>query len=295
MPELPEVEVVADGLTSLLGQCVLSVAISGKTLRGNLYYDQSNGGLTEIVGQQLVEVGRRGRYLVLRFSAGKVCLVHLGMTGSFLIVPVAQDVSYLKHIHIRINFTNYQLLYCDPRRFGGWALAHDPVIKHSWLARLGVEPLSVEQLIKIHPKVTHYATDPLCAEYLMAFGQRKPQMFLKRLLMDNSILTGVGNIYATEILFAAGWHPEQPIGTLTLKDWQRMVFLIQDFLLQGIKYGGCSIRDYMHSDGGVGHFQDQLLVYGRFKQDCPKCHTPLAKVIIDGRSSVYCSQCQPMR
>ena len=294
MPELPEVEVVAGGLTSLLGQRLSGAEISGCTLRGNLRYDRPDGGFGELIGDELVAIGRRGRYLVLQFVSGRACLVHLGMTGSLFISALESESPMCKHVHVRLRFVESSLLYSDPRRFGGWVLLDGPVLQHEWLIDLGLEPLTVEQLASVYPLVTHYRTLPLSAEYLFWWGKRRPSTVIKRLLMDNHVLTGVGNIYATEVLFAAGLHPAQRIGCLTVNDWQRVVELTQRFLLRAVVSGGSSIRDYRHSDGGVGHFQEQLLVYGRFGQSCPSCDTTLEKIIIDGRSSTYCPRCQPL-
>lgn len=307
MPELPEVEVVAGGLAGLVGQRLLRAKVGRKPLaRGNLRYEREDGGLASLFDRSLLAVGRRGKYIVLQFSSGMACLVHLGMTGSLILTPsspnaVARDDSDIKfsvpknHLHIQLDFTDYRLLYYDPRRFGGWELVEGQVLQHPWLSKLGVEPLSAAQLHEISPAVVHYDTEQLSAEYLLSASKRRPKLTMKQMLMDNAIVTGIGNIYATEILFAAGFHPAQSAAALTLQDWQRIVELIREFLLRSIACGGCSIRDYRHSDGSSGHFQDKLAVYGRFNYPCPKCRTRLERMVIDGRSCVYCPLCQAMR
>ncbi len=321
MPELPEVENVAQGLAAqLIGQRLLSLQSNGVRLRGNLCTllnelataggQAVNSDVQQILGQPLRAVGRRGRYIILQFAMVQALIIHLGMTGRCLILPqqadatinqarAAQLLGSTRNIHLQLSFERSVLWYDDARRFGAWELAQGEVLQHPWLARLGVEPLSARQLAALSPIVQHYATAHLTARRLQQAAQPRYAMRhgppLKQFLMDNAVITGVGNIYATELLFAAGINPLQPADTLALAQWRTIVTKLRQLLVQAIRAGGSSVREYRHSDGSSGQFQKQLLLYGRpVGSPCPRCAIALERVIIAGRNSLYCPACQPL-
>lgn len=298
MPELPEVEVIAGELTQLIGGVLLDALVSGKRLRGNLAFERTDGGMEVLKEQVLRAIGRRGRYLILEFSSSLACLVHLGMSGRLALhkATSTKNTPLTKHEHIRLVFSNGVLSYFDPRRFGAWELVYNhnqDAIAHPWLQALGAEPVAAAQFDALSPKVRHFEV-PLDPNRLLHFSQKHPKLTLKECLMDNRLVTGIGNIYANELLFKAAWHPKQLARYLTLNDWQRLATLIGPLMLQAVHRGGSTIRDYRHSDGNSGGYQKLFKVYGRAGQKCYNCSTILQNTVIKGRSSVYCPVCQQL-
>lgn len=303
MPELPEVETTKTSLTPLLGQTVQDVRLFQPQLRWKMPND-----LDDLTGYQLTSVTRRAKYLLLTFTASakpsktsageltnkpsidhkpvRTLIIHLGMSGSLQQHDATADIR--KHDHLVMTFTDTnqqsyqstQLHYHDPRRFGA-IVWHDD-FGDKLLNHLGVEPLE----------------DDFTGQYLYQAIQRPDQRpitrAIKSVIMDQQIVVGVGNIYATESLFLSGIHPATPAHLLNESQLTTLVHHIRKILATAIEKGGSSLRDFTVGNGKTGYFQQTLWVYGRHKAACLKCETPLGNLKINGRASVYCPQCQPL-
>lgn len=270
MPELPEVETTRRGIEPhLRGRRIVDVAIRESRLRWPV--PVQIGEL--LVGQTVTEVQRRGKYLLVPFSNGRLIL-HLGMSGSLRIVPVEMPV--MKHDHIDIALDSGQALrYTDPRRFGAmlWQGADEP--EHILLAGLGPEPL----------------TDAFDGAYLFE-RSRGRSAAVKTFLMDSHIVVGVGNIYANEALFGAGIRPDRAAGRIALPRYDQLAEQVKFVLQRSITQGGTTLRDFVGGDGKPGYFQQQLQVYGRGGEACRICFEELVETRLGQRSTVYCRRCQ---
>ncbi|GHT96832.1 formamidopyrimidine-DNA glycosylase [Betaproteobacteria bacterium] len=276
MPELPEVEVSRLGLAPhLVGQKLSACVARRADLRLPIPQDLH----TRLVGHALTAIARRGKYLLFHWqTAGGWLIVHLGMSGSLRLVPPETPAG--AHEHFDLCFPDTVMRLKDPRRFGVvlWQEGDDPNA-HPLLAHLGMEPLSPE-----------FTADWLTA--LVRGGKSGRKTPIKPLLMDARLLVGVGNIYAAESLFRAGISPLAPADSLHAARLAKLTTAIRETLLEAIKAGGSSVRDYVHSDGGAGSFQLQCAVYDRAGLPCLQCGTPIRQVRQAGRSSFYCPRCQ---
>ncbi|MFC3608251.1 bifunctional DNA-formamidopyrimidine glycosylase/DNA-(apurinic or apyrimidinic site) lyase [Stutzerimonas tarimensis] len=269
MPELPEVETTRRGIEShLLGQRVEQVLIRERRLRWPIPEDLD----TRLSGQRILAVERRAKYLLIRAETG--CLiVHLGMSGSLRLVASEQPVG--KHDHVDLLLEGgKRLRYTDPRRFGAWLWSEEP-LAHVLLAGLGPEPLG----------------DDFDGErlYRLSRGRR---MAVKPFIMDNAVVVGVGNIYASEALFAAGIDPRRAAGSISRARYARLAEEIRRVLAQAIERGGTTLRDFVGGDGKPGYFQQELFVYGRAGGFCKQCGSTLREIRLGQRASVYCGRCQ---
>jgi len=274
VPELPEVEVVRRGLAPLVcGRRVTGLWCSGKPLR----YPLPEPLLARIARGCLIQaIGRRGRYLILELEGGAKMLIHLGMTGRLLFL--AQSAPLADHCHLRLFLdTGDEIRFHDPRRFGfvQLVLPGDPE-ERGPLARLGPEPFD----------------QAFCAARLAEYAGRGKRS-VKSLLMDNRVVTGIGNIYANEILFAAGIHPATPAGALSPSDWKRIALKSRSVLNRAIEAGGSTIADFRTAADSPGYFQLELAVYGREGLPCTACTTPIRKCRLSGRATFFCPTCQP--
>jgi formamidopyrimidine-DNA glycosylase len=269
MPELPEVETTKTSLLPLLDQKVLKVEVRQPSLRWPIPED-----IQKLAGQKLLKLTRRSKYILAEFEQDTM-LWHLGMSGSFRICDGHEELR--KHDHLIIQFEDLQLRYHDPRRFGCilWLNADSQV---KLIDTLGPEPLS----------------DEFNAEYLFSKFKTK-NTAVKVAMMDNHIVVGVGNIYATESLFNLGIHPAQPASTLTFQQVEKMVAEIKRILKQAIDLGGSTLRDYSNAMGENGYFQQTLLAYGRAGEMCINCETTLENLKLGQRASVFCPECQPLK
>lgn len=272
MPELPEVETAKKGITPYLeGQTIDRVIIRNPQLRVPvpIHFNEL------CAGKKINAITRRAKYLLLHLSEGYV-LIHLGMSGHLRVVPNASAPE--KHDHIDMIMKNGTLLrYCDPRRFGLFVYIEENPHQHPLLAHLGPEPLSEE----------------FSDNYLYQRGKNKTQP-IKSFIMNNEVVVGVGNIYATESLFLAGIHPLTSVKKLSLTAMQLLTSHIKKTLHAAIAAGGTTLRDFYSLEGKPGYFSISLQVYGRRKQACFKCATPIETVIIGGRHSAFCPLCQPL-
>ena len=269
MPELPEVETTRQGIEPhLQGQRVERVIVRHHGLRWPVPDDLD----VRLSGQHILRVERRAKYLLIRAESGTL-LCHLGMSGSLRMVEAATPAE--KHEHVDVVLASGQALrYTDPRRFGCMLWVPEGE-QHPLLEKLGPEPLS----------------DDFNAAALQARAKGR-QVAIKPFIMDNAVVVGVGNIYASEVLFAAGIDPRKPAGKVSQAKLALLVDEIKQVLARAIEQGGTTLKDFVGGDGKPGYFQQELMVYGRAGQPCPKCGTGLREIKLGQRSSVYCGICQ---
>jgi formamidopyrimidine-DNA glycosylase len=271
MPELPEVETLRKGLQPiLLDQVVEAVAVQNRNLR----FPLPRGFAKKLVGQRVVSVERRAKYLLLKTS-GPTLLNHLGMTGAWRVLGKGGE---RKHDHVLLQLSCGRILvYNDPRRFGYFDLLESGREQQSrWLSHLGPEPLDLEGFT---------------GEYLR-LKTRKRVTKVKTLLMDQKVVVGVGNIYASEALFLAGIRPTRLAKSLRVYECETLVQSIRQVLAQAIRAGGTTIRDFRQAGGSKGDFQNELKVYGRENSPCHNCGRGIKTETFNGRSSFWCSSCQ---
>lgn len=269
MPELPEVETTRLGLEPRLkGKVLKAVKVRDERLRWPMPKTIN----AQLAGKKLSSIKRRGKYLI--FDFGKVFqLVHLGMSGSLRFVEKDEPPSV--HDHVDWQFEGGTVLRLrDPRRFGAVLLTDNPA-SHPLLARLGPEPL----------------TDDFDGSYLYK-TTRGRKTRIKNLIMDSHVVVGVGNIYASESLFAAGVRPGRAAGRLTRAECEKLAAAIKRTLENAVKAGGSSLRDYVAADGELGYFQLHTKVYDRAGLPCKVCGTPVKKLAGGQRSTYYCPVCQ---
>jgi formamidopyrimidine-DNA glycosylase len=273
VPELPEVETIASDLRPLvLGRTIASVDLRFPSI---VRHPEPEAFARDLPGQQVLALDRRGKYLLLRLSEGHVLVVHLGMTGQLL--HKQPEDPYRPHTHVVLTLDNgTQLRYSDPRRFGRLLLgSEEELLAARKLPKLGPEPLDPTFTARdLHRRLT---------------GRRAP---LKMLLLDQSILAGVGNIYADEACYRARIRPDRPAGRLSRKRVKRLHLALRESLLMGIANRGSSIDDYVDVYGAKGTQQEELQVYGRGGRPCPNCGRPLALIRLGGRATVFCRTCQ---
>lgn len=269
MPELPEVETTRLGLAPQLeGRSIAAVTLRRPDLRWPIPVE-----ITRLLpGQEILGLRRRAKYLLLDLASGSA-LLHLGMSGCLRMVP--QHFPVGRHDHYDIALDSGQAVrFTDPRRFG--CLLWQPLGEtHELLRELGPEPLSSE----------------FTGAYLFECS-RKRQASIKTFLMDQSIVVGVGNIYAAETLFRAGIAPGRAAGRVSRERYDRLVQAVKEILTQAIDSGGTTLRDFLHPDGMPGYFKQELFVYGREGSPCLACGHPLHGNRLGNRSTVWCAHCQ---
>ena len=304
MPELPEVETTKTSLAPLLEQRLTAVEVFQPKLRWLMPAD-----LDALIDYTLQNVERRAKYLILTFIPNaelvensqtmtesnslrqRKLIIHLGMSGSLQQHLVGTDKR--KHDHLVITFDNAngiqsQLHYHDPRRFGAVLWYKDYSAK--LLDHLGPEPLSAD----------------FTADYLYQLIQRsngdettdkktkkRPiTRAIKSVIMEQQVVVGVGNIYATESLYLAAIHPATPAHNVSYNQIVILVDHIKIILQRAIELGGSTLRDFTVASGQTGYFQQTLNVYGKQGESCPHCDTALDNIKINGRASVFCPSCQ---
>lgn len=269
MPELPEVETTKTSLLPLLNEKVIQVTVHQSSLRWPIPND-----IQKLIGQKLIKLSRRSKYILAEFEQDSM-LWHLGMSGSFRICETTEELR--KHDHLIIQFEDMELRYHDPRRFG-CILWLDDQSQTKLIDTLGPEPLS----------------DVFNADYL-ADKLKSKSTAIKVAIMDNHVVVGVGNIYATESLFNLGIHPAQPASSLSKVQIEKLVIEIKRILKQAIDLGGSTLRDFSNAMGENGYFQQTLLAYGRVGEMCVNCETTLENIKLGQRASAFCPQCQPLK
>lgn len=270
MPELPEVETTRRGVLPLLGnRRVTRVEVHDVRLRQPV----TRGLAQTLVGQRLVDVTRRAKYLLFEFERGTL-LVHLGMSGSLRVVPASAPL--LPHDHVEIAFGEQRVLRLrDPRRFGLVLWTEAAPAQHVLLKHLGPEPLE----------------DGFDADYLFD-RSRGRALAVKNFVMDAKVVVGVGNIYASEALFRAGIRPTTSARRLSRPRLARLVGAVRTVLSEAIAKGGSTLRDYVDPTGQPGYFQLAYFVYGRESEPCRVCGAAIRMRRLGGRASYYCPSCQ---
>jgi formamidopyrimidine-DNA glycosylase len=269
MPELPEVELTAQGLSPLIGQRCLSAGPCGQRLRWPPSPEIAN----LVPGQAATGVGRRAKFALLRLERHTL-IFHLGMSGALRLDPPGSPLR--PHDHFEARFERHWLRLNDPRRFGGVLFAplgEEPALAE--FARLGPEPLS----------------DDFDGLYLRAAfaGRSAPA---KAALMDQAVVVGVGNIYASEALHLAGVRPGRAARRLSAAECAALAQSVKSTLREALERGGSTLRDFRHVNGQSGHAQDAHRVYARAGQPCRRCGSAIREKTIGGRSSFYCPTCQ---
>jgi formamidopyrimidine-DNA glycosylase len=281
MPELPEVETVARGLRrSILGRRIVSVRL-GKTD----FIDDPVALERHLPGRQIDAVERYGKFMLLRLSAiveaesvlanGDAApaslLVHLGMTGQLAPSPAAQPSE--KHTHVWLALDDgRELRYTDARRFGRMAYLAEAALAEE-LTAFGADPLEVG-----------------AKEFAARIRGRRAR--IKALLLDQSVLRGVGNIYADESLWRAKIHPARRGAQFSREQAETLRKGLRDILKKAITLRGSSISDFLDADGEPGEYQRHHRAYGREGKGCYRCGTPIRRIIVAGRSSYFCPKCQ---
>ena len=280
MPELPEVETVRRGLLPVMeGQKIHEAQVNRPDLRFALPKDMA----TRLTGQTVQALRRRSKYILADLSSGETLLVHLGMSGRMLISGAQLGQFHhdhpapQKHDHVVLTMqSGVRVTFNDPRRFGAMDLMPTASWQaHKLLADLGPEPLG-------NGFNESYLTHRL--------ENRAPP--IKSALLDQKIVSGLGNIYVCEVLHRAGIAPNRLAADLTARQAAGLVPLIRTVLTEAIEAGGSSLRDYRQADGELGYFQHTFRVYDREGQACAACATPIARLVQSGRSSFYCPSCQ---
>lgn len=271
MPELPEVETVR---LELLNQLSLPLTLKKIVLRRKDLRNVFNSSLLKTFERQkLQKITRRSKYLLLWFEKGGGILSHLGMTGHWRIET--SNFERRKHDHIEMIFNNGQfLIYNDPRRFGffdGFTVEAE----HPLLRDIGPEPL------------TQSFTGEVLWENLKS--RSGP---IKSILMNQAVVAGVGNIYASEVLFKAGVKPSRKASLLKKAECERIVSELKVILQKAIRLGGSSFDDFRHVSGEKGDFQNHFLVYDQAGKSCQKCGHKIRKKVFSGRSTYWCENCQ---
>src|SRR5215469_4423495 len=282
MPELPEVETVARGLQkSVAGRRILSV-----TLRKTDFIDDPAALERELPGRRIARVERFGKFMLLQLTGqqglsepretaaatvSEALLVHLGMTGN--LSPHFADQPLAKHTHVTLLLDDgRELRYIDPRRFGRMAYLSGEALDTE-LTRFGADPLLV--------------TEEEFAKRISGSRAR-----IKALLLDQSVLRGVGNIYADESLWRARVHPATPGERLALQQAEKLRKALKEILLRAIAKNGSSISDFVDTNGRSGSYQNYHRAYGQEGKPCHRCGTAIRRIIVAGRSSHFCPSCQ---
>ena len=273
MPELPEAETIVRDLQSkVTGRTITGSKVSFADILGTNLTPRKLAGLTK--GRKIESVERRAKKIVLRLSGGYVLVISLGMTGR-AVVSRAARAGELRHIAVRFELDNgAALLYDDARRFGSIEL----YTTDDWQQRqlsLGVEPLSDEFTAALLFTMTRLSKSPI-----------------RNWLLDQSRVSGIGNIYASEALFRAGVRPTRRAHTLTRAEAGRLRQTLRAVLNASIQSRGTTVSDYRDADGVEGGFGELLQVYDRAGLPCLTCGTPIKRVVFTNRSAFYCPKCQ---
>lgn len=288
MPELPEVETIVNDLKkTILGKKIVSFE-SGfkKAIKGGNPADFKKN----IIGKKIIGVERIGKNIVINLNSGMTILVHLKMTGQLVVKhgtqnvepdsknlkPRTQNLSPTeKHLHHCFILNKGSLCFYDIRKFGTLSLIETSQLKDKF-SKLGTDPLSKE----------------FSLEKLKGLLKKAPNKPVKALLMEQGLISGIGNIYASEILFDAKIDPRKKSSSLKNKEVEKLLESIKKILKKAILMRGTSVSDYRDASGKKGSFQDVLKVYKKDGQKCPTCDTIIEKSIIGQRSTFFCPKCQ---
>ena len=276
MPELPEVETVSQGIKSkLLNHKISKVIVKRRDLRFRMDTKLEQ----KITNTKINSVSRRAKYILINLDNGLTVIIHLGMSGRIVVEDLKSSENVFKHTHLEIITTGKKKMkFIDPRRFGS-------VILHE------TNNLNTHKLIK------NLAPEPLTKEFNTTYlfkALKGRSANIKSIIMNQFIVVGVGNIYASESLYKAKIRPCRQAKSLSLTECVLLAKSIKKVLKRSIKLGGSSINDYSLVDGNLGFFQREFEVYGKEGKICRKktCHSKILRIVIAQRSSFYCSKCQ---
>jgi formamidopyrimidine-DNA glycosylase len=265
MPELPEVQTVVNTLKPrVLGKKILKIQLHRTDILQPKGFDLSS----HLRNRKISDLHRRGKRIVFHLDDGNRFYIHLGMTGRLTLEKF--EAVTLSHTHLVLELDQCEIRFRDPRRFGGiWWLGQDDSSNDD----MGPEPLTMRpaQLAKQLHRTTRA---------------------IKSALLDQRVIAGLGNIYVDESLFLAAIHPLQPANTLNVADITRLNRAIKTTLRQALRHRGSTLRDYMDANGEPGAFQKLHSVYNRTGQKCRKCTTMIERIVLGGRSTHFCSNCQ---
>ena len=269
MPELPEVEVTRRSFADAIAGARIGSVAMGKPLRWPLGLDPAH-----LAGRRVLGVRRRGKYLLVDLDEG-LLLIHLGMSGSLRFAAALPPPG--AHDHFEMVTDRGVLRLQDPRRFGAvvWAEGEGDPVAVKLLQGLGLEPLS----------------DAFTEELFLA-GLKASRSPIKPLLLGGKLVVGVGNIYASEVLFLAGIRPTVKASSIGAARARRLHAAIKQVLARAVERGGSTLRDFSSADGNAGHFQLEANVYGRDQLPCRVCGTPVRLLRQGQRSTYYCMRCQ---
>lgn len=275
MPEMPEVETVRCGLNSQVkGRKITNVEIR--------YPDLITGDVNQFIefvtDATITDVGRRAKFLLIHLNNGYTIISHLRMEGRYRISadPSAID----KHSHAIFTLDNGQkMIYNDVRKFGRMQLWNtDDLDNNKSLQKLGPEPLSKPfTFALLKPRIMRHHKD------------------IKTVLLDQSVMSGLGNIYVDEVLWKAKIHPQTPSNHLSDTDIQNIIELSNQEMKKAIEAGGSTIRSYIDATGHKGNMQNSLKVYGKEGTPCPRCGTNIVKIKVSGRGTHFCPKCQVIK
>lgn len=272
MPELPEVETICRGLRPFAaGQKIVKVELHEVRLRSRVADDFSS----QLLGRTILDVRRRGKYLLFYLEGGQVWLSHLGMSGKLICVESGRPREKHDHIVVKLN-GGHELRFHDPRRFG-----LSTVVSEKTLA-------SMPQMKNLGPEPFDYR---FTGDYLYSIA-RDSRRRIRDLLIDQRAIAGLGNIYANEILYHAGIRPTTRAWRLGHNKSQRIAEITPQLLKEAIRWCGTSFSDYRDAEDQFGKFQNHLRVYDREGESCRVCPTEIKRILIGNRSAFYCSTCQ---
>ena len=275
MPELPEVETVKEALNQTVkGQTIKEIELRYEPMIKNMSADEFK---EKLINQTIQAVSRRGMYLVFHFDDYQL-LSHLRMEGKYFYVD--SDFELNPHVHVIFTLENgKRLLYQDTRKFGTY---------HLYDKAIDLETTAPFQVLGLEPFATEF-TPSYVKEKIQ--NKKKP---IKSLLLDQTVVCGLGNIYVDEVLYRARLHPLTSSSELTDKDIENVVKYTVEVLARAIELGGTTIRTFRSSHGVSGTFQNELLVHQRKGENCYECHTPIEKIKVGGRGTYFCPTCQKL-
>lgn len=275
MPELPEVETVKEALNQTVkGQTIKEIELRYEPMIKNMSADEFK---EKLINQTIQEVSRRGKYLVFHFDDYQL-LSHLRMEGKYFYVDSNFELN--SHVHVIFTLENgKRLLYQDTRKFGTY---------HLYDKAIDLETTAPFQVLGLEPFATEF-TPSYVKEKIQ--NKKKP---IKSLLLDQTVVCGLGNIYVDEVLYRARLHPLTSSSELTDKDIENVVKYTVEVLARAIELGGTTIRTFSSSHGVSGTFQNELLVHQRKGENCYECHTPIEKIKVGGRGTYFCPTCQKL-
>ena len=286
MPELPEVEIVKQSLKKKIkNKKIIKVVVRNRNLRFKLQSDFEKN----LTNRTINQISRIAKYLILIFDNHKYCIIHLGMSGTVHLINKNQETEMTnlsfyqskilpkKHNHIEIIFSKFKIIYNDPRRFGFFKILNNEHEFKSYFNKLGPEALNDDFNIKYLKK-----------------NLKNKKKNIKNLLLDQKFVSGIGNIYANEILFYSKINPKKKALKINYKEVNQLLKFSKKVLNLAIKFGGSSIKDFKNTKGLMGEFQKEFKVYEKDNEKCPrkKCSGKIIKIFISNRSTFFCNSCQ---